>query len=91
MASKEPMPRYFFRRTPLDQKYSPGASVVPANNEPIMTEREHQMRTRPDKAKPKDLPQEAPNANAFVMCPTAWIPPSAIVGTPLDAAYLETR
>ncbi|MPC30301.1 hypothetical protein E2C01_023562 [Portunus trituberculatus] len=31
------MPRYFFRRTPLLKKYSPGASDVPASIEPIIT------------------------------------------------------
>lgn len=31
------MPRYFFSRTPSEKKYSPGASVVAANNDPIIT------------------------------------------------------
>lgn len=31
------MPRYFFSRTPSAKKYSPGASVVAASNEPIIT------------------------------------------------------
>ena len=38
MASSEPIPRYFFKRTPSAKKYSPGASVVPARREPIITE-----------------------------------------------------
>jgi len=38
MASNEPMPRYFFNRTPSAKKYSPGASVVPANMDPSITE-----------------------------------------------------
>ena len=38
IASREPMPLYFFKRTPLLKKYSPGASEVPANMEPIITE-----------------------------------------------------
>ena len=37
IASSEPMPRYFFKRTPSWKKYSPGASVVPARREPIIT------------------------------------------------------
>lgn len=37
MASREPMPRYFLSRTPSEKKYSPGASVVAANSEPIIT------------------------------------------------------
>lgn len=37
MASREPMPRYFFSRIPSEKKYSPGASVVAAKREPIMT------------------------------------------------------
>lgn len=38
MASKEPMPRYFFSLIPSEKKYSPGASEVAANREPIITE-----------------------------------------------------
>jgi hypothetical protein len=37
MASREPMPRYFFSLTPSEKKYSPGASVVAASREPIIT------------------------------------------------------
>lgn len=37
MASREPIPRYFFSRIPSEKKYSPGASVVAARREPIMT------------------------------------------------------
>lgn len=37
MASKEPMPRYFFSRMPSEKKYSPGASLVAASREPIIT------------------------------------------------------
>lgn len=37
IASREPIPRYFFSRTPSEKKYSPGASVVAASNEPIIT------------------------------------------------------
>lgn len=37
MASNEPMPLYFFRRTPSEKKYSPGASVVAASKDPIIT------------------------------------------------------
>lgn len=37
MASKEPIPRYFFSLTPSEKKYSPGASVVAASKEPIIT------------------------------------------------------
>lgn len=32
-------PLYFFSRTPSAKKYSPGASVVPANRDPIITEK----------------------------------------------------
>lgn len=32
------MPRYFFSRMPSEKKYSPGASLVAASREPIMTE-----------------------------------------------------
>ena len=39
IASREPMPRYFLSLTPSAKKYSPGASVVPANIEPIITVR----------------------------------------------------
>ena len=43
MASSEPMPRYFFSLMPSEKKYSPGASVVAARREPIITSmREHQ-------------------------------------------------
>lgn len=38
MASREPMPRYFFSRIPSEKKYSPGASLVAASREPIITE-----------------------------------------------------
>lgn len=38
MASKDPIPLYFFNLTPSAKKYSPGASDVPANIEPIITE-----------------------------------------------------
>lgn len=38
MASREPMPRYFFSRMPSEKKYSPGASLVAASREPIITE-----------------------------------------------------
>lgn len=42
MASSEPMPLYFFSRTPSEKKYSPGASVVAANRDPIITaDRKH--------------------------------------------------
>lgn len=37
MASREPMPRYFFNRIPSEKKYSPGASLVAASREPIIT------------------------------------------------------
>lgn len=37
IASKLPIPRYFFSLTPSEKKYSPGDSDVPANIEPIMT------------------------------------------------------
>lgn len=37
MASREPMPRYFLSLTPSEKKYSPGASVVAASKEPIIT------------------------------------------------------
>ena len=36
MASMDPIPRYFFRRTPSWKKYCPGASSVPASIEPII-------------------------------------------------------
>lgn len=43
MASSEPMPRYFFSLIPSEKKYSPGASVVAASREPIITgTRDHQ-------------------------------------------------
>lgn len=43
MASSEPMPRYFFSLIPSEKKYSPGASVVAARREPIITSaRDHQ-------------------------------------------------
>lgn len=42
MASSEPMPLYFFSRTPSEKKYSPGASVVAARRDPIITaDRKH--------------------------------------------------
>lgn len=38
MASRLPIPRYFFTLMPSsNEQYSPGASEVPANNDPIMT------------------------------------------------------
>lgn len=40
MASSEPIPLYFFSLMPSEKKYSPGASLVAAINEPIITERE---------------------------------------------------
>ena len=36
IASRDPIPRYAFIRTPSWKKYSPGVSVVPARTEPIM-------------------------------------------------------
>jgi hypothetical protein len=39
MASSEPIPLYFFSLTPSAKKYSPGASEVPANIDPIITEK----------------------------------------------------
>ena len=39
MASKLPIPRYFLSLTPSWKKKSPGDSVVPANNDPIITVR----------------------------------------------------
>lgn len=33
------MPRYFFSRMPSEKKYSPGASLVAASREPIITDR----------------------------------------------------
>lgn len=42
MASRLPIPRYFLRRTPSEKKYSPGASVVPAKSEPIITGKQNQ-------------------------------------------------
>lgn len=35
-------------------------------------------------------PVEAPSARALAMCPTVWIPPSAITGTPNLLAYSDT-
>ena len=43
IASRDPMPRYFFSRTPLLKKYSPGASDVPASIEPIITAEEESL------------------------------------------------
>lgn len=40
MASSEPIPLYFFSLMPSEKKYSPGASLVAASNEPIITRRE---------------------------------------------------
>ena len=34
---KDDLPLYFFSLTPSEKKYSPGASLVPASKEPIMT------------------------------------------------------
>lgn len=39
MASREPMPRYFFSLMPSEKKYSPGASLVAASSDPIITGR----------------------------------------------------
>lgn len=36
------------------------------------------------------LPVEAPKARAFTTCPTVWMPPSAITGTPKRRAYSAT-
>lgn len=36
------------------------------------------------------LPVDAPRARAFTTCPTVWIPPSAITGTPNRRAYSAT-
>lgn len=44
MASREPMPRYFFSRMPSEKKYSPGASLVAASREPIITEQGEKRR-----------------------------------------------
>lgn len=144
MASSEPMPRYFFSLIPSEKKYSPGASVVAARREPIITStRDHQEQHVSSRkavaAKPSGSlgtalcwippmppatcrympscpesdaiwkpflgdslqraqcvrpmrcsPVEAPSARAFAMCPTVWIPPSAITGTPNLLAYSDT-
>lgn len=37
IASNDPIPRYFFNLIPSEKKYSPGASVVAARREPIIT------------------------------------------------------
>jgi hypothetical protein len=79
------MPRYFFKRTPDGpQKYSPGASVVPANMLPIITKLYVRVFIS------QHLPQLAPSANAFVILPTVLTPPSAITGTPRVRAYALT-
>lgn len=36
------------------------------------------------------LPVDAPSASALAMCPTVWMPPSAMTGTPKRRAYSET-
>lgn len=36
------------------------------------------------------IPVDAPRARAFTTCPTVWIPPSAITGTPNRRAYSAT-
>ena len=77
MASREPIPLYFFRRTPSEKKYSPGASVVAASKDPIMTWRRQEGRhffkkselhTRDDQN--IVVPVDAPRARAFTTCPT---------------------
>lgn len=98
MASKEPIPLYFFRRTPSEKKYSPGASVVAASKEPIMTwwrQEGISWNIKWGDYKESDdqtlvLPVDAPRARAFTTCPTVWIPPSAITGTPKRRAYSAT-
>jgi len=42
IASSDPIPRYFFSRTPSEKKYSPGASVVPASSEPSIANNQSQ-------------------------------------------------
>lgn len=132
MASREPIPRYFFSLMPSEKKYSPGASVVAARREPIITgTRYHQKQhisssggkipqgrcaqhwlqppcPQPPAGKHPHAqcdaiwkhflgdflqwcsPVEAPSARALAMCPTVWIPPSAITGTPNLLAYSDT-
>lgn len=175
MASREPMPRYFFSLMPSEKKYSPGASLVAANREPIITghgEREElvcrsearrleikkslnwvkvrkklafcffwhnhrvvsniiqiwkstvhiiilsvtwiwthdrwpQQKTNKQKKHLStkyfnctllhtetpiylSIPVDAPSARALAMCPTVWMPPSAITGTPKRLAYSDT-
>lgn len=60
MASSEPMPRYFFSLIPSEKKYSPGASVVAARREPIITSaRDHQEQRVSSRKAPKPLGRRA--------------------------------
>lgn len=99
MASREPIPRYFFSRIPSEKKYSPGASVVAARREPIMTRGRGSVWGQPCLAvgmgstrlpRRWTSPVEAPRARALAMWPTFWIPPSAMTGTPKRRAYSDT-
>lgn len=36
------------------------------------------------------LPVDAPKASALTTCPTVWMPPSAVTGTPKRRAYSAT-
>lgn len=40
--------------------------------------------------KPTSLPVDAPRDRALAMCPTVWMPPSAMTGTPKRLAYSDT-
>jgi hypothetical protein len=91
IASMEPIPRYFFSLTPSWKKYSPGASSVPASNDPHICKFPQYFTTtaryhRPDKL----TTAEAPKQSALMMCPDEAMPPSAMQGTPYLLASLLT-
>lgn len=65
IASKLPIPLYFFSLTPSEKKYSPGASDVPANNEPIITNAK--KRQYDFFLNYKIIPVDAPKESAFMI------------------------
>jgi len=56
----------------------------------LMPRARRRAETLPRRHPKRCSPVEAPSARAFAMCPTVWIPPSAITGTPNLLAYSDT-
>ena len=51
---------------------------------------DHPLPACPIPSGPAPSPVEAPRASALTTCPTVWMPPSAMTGTPKRRAYSAT-